>query len=225
MNKHGSTNGAQRRSHCRPSVGVGRGDRRIIYRELLRSVVEVHVVVRERCKLGRLRNDLSRAQPIPLCFQHVDLGCTTSDRIGWAWVLLSRTGTGSEKRSHDVIRNLIVYEEPEQTYDNFWPGSHESSLLYLALDISECKAAAGPEWFAYVWFGNVPTSHESYLPLLRETLGRGYTFWNSRVRPHPLRRCGVSRPPQITHGPYSGPLRHPHQQRGEPMTMEEEKRT
>ena len=63
----------------------------------------------------------------------------------------------------------MVYEEREQTYDNVCPGSHESSLLYLALDISECKAAAGPNWFTYVWFGNVPTSRESYLPLSRET--------------------------------------------------------
>jgi hypothetical protein len=158
VNKQGPTNGAQRRSHCRPFAGVGRGDRRIIYRELLRSVVEVHVIVRERCKLGRLRDDLSRAQPIPSCFQHVDLGCTTSDRIGWPWVSPPRTGTGSEKRSHDVRRNLMVYEEPEKTYDNFWPGSQETSFLFLAPNIPECKAAAGPEWFAYVWFGNVPTS-------------------------------------------------------------------
>ena len=35
----------------------------------------------------------------------------------------------------------MAYEEPEQTYDNFCPGSHESSSLFLALN----KAAADHE--------------------------------------------------------------------------------
>jgi hypothetical protein len=147
----------------------------------------VWAIVRERCKLGSLRNDLSRArQHIPLCFQYIDLGCITSDRIGWPWVLLSRTGTGSEKRSHDVRRNLMVYDQPEQTYDNF----HESSLLHLAFDISDWKAAADPECFAYVWFGNVPTL---YLPLLHETWDwdRGVHLLNSQVTPHSPSLWGI----------------------------------
>ena len=49
------------------------------------------------------------------------------------------------------------------THERRWPGSHESSLLYWSREASEWRAAAGPDWSLYVWFGNVPTSHELYL--------------------------------------------------------------
>lgn len=63
------------------------------------------------------------------------------------------TDSTQKRNGHSVTHPGI---EIGRTHERRWPGSHDSELR----DASDWSAAAGPDPLAYVWFGNVPTSHE-----------------------------------------------------------------